>query len=1062
MKKLFAIFLILLLPVSTFAAMSYEDFTDSAYESTFPVGTDITLGTSSITLSDAGAEGRITKYQNYEYFTGFRDYFKINITSSTVGNTGLFAHTDRNIPVHNWTEGSYLYWTHDGANHKIGVKDVESTNSDESVNLSLSTDYWVKPYHHHTRTIVEIYSAADMGAGDLVDTLTITGIDAQFRASHVFPVFGITTADPTVSGVTHYPHTSATGWSTSGTGLSVTTDRGYSVFKNTGAGSNYTRSVTLPNICEYRTRHYYEGLLANTGAAPYGLAYIRFGINNHYVWMQIYADEINIRTNAGGWVSTSIPTYNGIHYEYAIQADSTTTDFDVNVYRRVEGEQDWTLLFSDDDIYNATGNTTFYAAYAYFSGTGALYEDYSSYQTLTDINSPPADWNTDETIHIEGTISNVIYSGMDVNNYSFIGKAITGDLENEFTDLTAGTTLNTGGDNVVEATGGELHIENGGAYRQTWTAATNGGTNGTTILAKVSAIAEGNRAYLVSLQSGSTPGTNVLTVFAEKIGGKYYFGSSFNSEEQRSNYEVKLDTYYIIRLFLWDHYGYSGATASQGGKSVTVNGQTVGFYAGGLTASYPNRIIFGDEDDNRFNESEFYVSWFHMFDETFIYHMSDFVRASNDDIVLACRQSGGHNQHTAGKAHMLTSSDDGTTWSYEQLIDTASRDDYPNFMMAVNDDILLTLYRDHWIDELHYTSDDYGQTWSTTTPDANWNVFDTAGGIDHTSAGSQVFFTESGDNYMYYRDYVYDATLTNCTVGIFAYNIDDGTTTTVRNLATGSTTGDFHHMYPNEGTMWRIPAGMTNAGRLYWLTVWADHSVDADYEIRTSIIYTDDSDTAILAGTATWSAHAALDASPYYWGYLCGHPTAQIINEHLIIHSRIMETTGGIDANNLMHINLDDMTVQSSMQWNHSPHSSATVFRESANGSLLPPSGTTDNILVFTNAFGTTFNDIALYLTLVQCEITTPSSDPHSTSTDTLTLSGTASTDSGSISAVTWSNNLGGSGTASGTTSWTITDAQLYEGDNVFTVTATDGIGSFVDTITVTYAPATGGILFFF
>ena len=89
--------------------------------------------------------------------------------------------------------------------------------------------------------------------------------------------------------------------------------------------------------------------------------------------------------------------------------------------------------------------------------------------------------------------------------------------------------------------------------------------------------------------------------------------------------------------------------------------------------------------------------------------------------------------------------------------------------------------------------------------------------------------------------------------------------------------------------------------------------------------------------------------------------------------------------------------------------------------------------------------------------ITSPtSSSTYTTTSSTITLSGTASDNSGSVSSVTWSNSKGGSGTASGTTSWTISSISLSSGDNIITVTATDGSGnSGSDTITATYNATT-------
>ncbi len=71
----------------------------------------------------------------------------------------------------------------------------------------------------------------------------------------------------------------------------------------------------------------------------------------------------------------------------------------------------------------------------------------------------------------------------------------------------------------------------------------------------------------------------------------------------------------------------------------------------------------------------------------------------------------------------------------------------------------------------------------------------------------------------------------------------------------------------------------------------------------------------------------------------------------------------------------------------------------------------------------------------------------------TLSLAGTAA-DNVRVTQVTWSNSRGGSGTATGTGSWTIVDAPLASGDNVFTITARDDAGNTAAaTLTVTYTP---------
>ncbi|MGC8863548.1 MAG: Ig-like domain-containing protein, partial [Armatimonadota bacterium] len=87
--------------------------------------------------------------------------------------------------------------------------------------------------------------------------------------------------------------------------------------------------------------------------------------------------------------------------------------------------------------------------------------------------------------------------------------------------------------------------------------------------------------------------------------------------------------------------------------------------------------------------------------------------------------------------------------------------------------------------------------------------------------------------------------------------------------------------------------------------------------------------------------------------------------------------------------------------------------------------------------------------------ITSPTSTPtYSTAAGTLSISGTADDDVGVVS-VTWSNNRGGSGTCSGTASWSASGIALAIGENVITVRATDAAGnSGTDTLTVTRVDA--------
>ena len=99
---------------------------------------------------------------------------------------------------------------------------------------------------------------------------------------------------------------------------------------------------------------------------------------------------------------------------------------------------------------------------------------------------------------------------------------------------------------------------------------------------------------------------------------------------------------------------------------------------------------------------------------------------------------------------------------------------------------------------------------------------------------------------------------------------------------------------------------------------------------------------------------------------------------------------------------------------------------------------------------------IEVDVTLPTVTITSPTSNPsYSTGSSSVTLGGTASDNIG-VTQVTWGNSRGGSGTATGTTSWTASGIVLQAGSNVLTVTARDAAGNTATgTLTVTVTALT-------
>lgn len=88
--------------------------------------------------------------------------------------------------------------------------------------------------------------------------------------------------------------------------------------------------------------------------------------------------------------------------------------------------------------------------------------------------------------------------------------------------------------------------------------------------------------------------------------------------------------------------------------------------------------------------------------------------------------------------------------------------------------------------------------------------------------------------------------------------------------------------------------------------------------------------------------------------------------------------------------------------------------------------------------------------------ITSPTAEPtHSTNSAAISIAGTASDDAGLVS-LAWSNNRGGAGMCTGTSSWDATAIALKVGVNVITVTATDSSGNTgTDTLAVTFTDTT-------
>jgi hypothetical protein len=86
--------------------------------------------------------------------------------------------------------------------------------------------------------------------------------------------------------------------------------------------------------------------------------------------------------------------------------------------------------------------------------------------------------------------------------------------------------------------------------------------------------------------------------------------------------------------------------------------------------------------------------------------------------------------------------------------------------------------------------------------------------------------------------------------------------------------------------------------------------------------------------------------------------------------------------------------------------------------------------------------------------IMSPTTDSsYNTASESIDIGGSAS-DNKEVTQVIWSNSTGGSGTAAGTTSWSVSGLSLGEGSNLIKITARDASGNeSTDNLTVTYTP---------
>jgi uncharacterized protein (TIGR03437 family) len=153
----------------------------------------------------------------------------------------------------------------------------------------------------------------------------------------------------------------------------------------------------------------------------------------------------------------------------------------------------------------------------------------------------------------------------------------------------------------------------------------------------------------------------------------------------------------------------------------------------------------------------------------------------------------------------------------------------------------------------------------------------------------------------------------------------------------------------------------------------------------------------------------------------------------------IAATGGEITVNVTAAPNGCDWRAESNATWLTATTSGNSVnVKVAANASFLPRSGT---VTVAGRSFSVV-QEAQPDFTAPTLTITNPTPPgPVANTTGSINLNGTASDDD-SVRLVSWTTDRGASGTATGTTTWTITGVPLVGGRNVITVTAQDTTGN--------------------
>ena len=157
-----------------------EDFT--TYDETDP-GNDITVAANTLTMVACSDHSWVSDDKGTDHFGDFVHRLRTKTVDGITSAVWLVANTADSFRNH-YSAGQQavaLYWR---AGPTLRLRDLKDASQDTTPNLSLNTEYWIEITRASTTYTVKIWD--DDYDGNLVDTITTTGVATEFSIVHAY------------------------------------------------------------------------------------------------------------------------------------------------------------------------------------------------------------------------------------------------------------------------------------------------------------------------------------------------------------------------------------------------------------------------------------------------------------------------------------------------------------------------------------------------------------------------------------------------------------------------------------------------------------------------------------------------------------------------------------------------------------------------------------------------------------------------------------------------------------------------------------------------------------